>query len=71
MALNDYDVFISQSPRGGRLCENQSPSRLNGDFRHSLQTCANCENGRITNPLIAVRDYKSRTVGELKLIGNF
>jgi|688.fasta_scaffold04028_13 hypothetical protein len=56
MALNDYDVFISQSPRGGRLCENQSPSRLNGDFRHSLQTCANCENGRITNPLIAVRD---------------
>jgi hypothetical protein len=23
MALNDYDVFISQSPRGGRLCENQ------------------------------------------------
>ena len=23
MDLNDYDVFISQSPRGGRLCENQ------------------------------------------------
>jgi hypothetical protein len=33
MALNDYDVFISQSPRGGRLCENQiSYSRLKNSF---------------------------------------
>jgi hypothetical protein len=28
MALNDYDVFISQSPRGGRLCENQVQNML-------------------------------------------
>jgi hypothetical protein len=51
MALNDYDVFISQSPRGGRLCENQNMALNDYDvfISQSPRGGRLCENQRFEN----------------------